>query len=530
MSYAIYLRKSRADIEAEIRGEGETLERHRTALLDLARRLDLTVPRIYSEVVSGDTIASRPQMQQLLEDVENGCWEGVLVMDIDRLARGDTIDQGIVAQAFKNAGCKIITPAKTYDPSNEFDEEYFEFGLFMARREYKAINRRIQRGRIASIQEGKYIGSVPPFGYNRVKIQGAKGYTLEPHPEQAPIVQTIFSLFTDGEARPDGTVAKLGTSMISRQLNEWKILSPGGTTWTGTMVRTILQNPTYMGKIRWGYRPYQKKTCAGQTVSVRHKKKPGEYTLVDGLHPPLVSEDTFQLAQELIKQSKGFPLPYDYQLKNPLSGIVFCGLCGHAMVRRYSKRDEQTYLLCTCQSCNNVSSHFDIVEQHLIQSMENWLLQYKIQMETQNPPQPQDTIQLRSKSLNRLQNELRTLQKQQSNLHDLLEQGVYSTDTFLNRSAVLDTKMSETRLAIQQLEEEIANEEIQRLSTEEFIPQFKHILEYYQVSEDVQTKNDLLKEVLEKVTYIKRSGGRWGDPYNFELSIFPRIPKLNHNL
>lgn len=99
---------------------------------------------IYEEVVSGDTIAARPQMQQLLADVDEGLWEGVLVMEVERLARGDTIDQGIVAQAFKVTDTKIITPLKSYDPNNEFDEEYFEFGLFMARREYKVINRRLR--------------------------------------------------------------------------------------------------------------------------------------------------------------------------------------------------------------------------------------------------------------------------------------------------------------------------------------------------------------------------------------------------
>ena len=141
MQYLIYLRKSRADQEAELRGEGETLARHEKALLELARRQHLPIADIYREVVSGETIASRPMMQQLLSEVEQGIWNGVLVMEVERLARGDTIDQGIVAQAFKLSDTKIITPIKTYDPNNEFDEEYFEFGLFMSRREYKTIKR-----------------------------------------------------------------------------------------------------------------------------------------------------------------------------------------------------------------------------------------------------------------------------------------------------------------------------------------------------------------------------------------------------
>ncbi len=98
--YAIYLRKSRADIEAEAHGEGETLLRHEKTLLDMARKLNLNITEIYREIVSGETIAARPVMQLLLSEVEQGKWKGVLVMEVERLARGDTIDQGIVSQAF----------------------------------------------------------------------------------------------------------------------------------------------------------------------------------------------------------------------------------------------------------------------------------------------------------------------------------------------------------------------------------------------------------------------------------------------
>lgn len=69
--YLIYLRKSRKDMEAEMRGEGETLARHEKTLLSLAKKMNLTVGGIYREIVSGESIAARPQMQQLLQDVEN---------------------------------------------------------------------------------------------------------------------------------------------------------------------------------------------------------------------------------------------------------------------------------------------------------------------------------------------------------------------------------------------------------------------------------------------------------------------------
>ena len=143
MPYVTYLRKSRADLDLERAGGEDTLSRHRRALRELADRMGLQVVAVYEEVVSGDSIAARPQMQRLLNEVQDGIWEGVLVMEVERLARGDTMDQGLVANAFKYSGTKIITPAKVYDPASDIDEEYFEFSLFMSRREYKTINRRL---------------------------------------------------------------------------------------------------------------------------------------------------------------------------------------------------------------------------------------------------------------------------------------------------------------------------------------------------------------------------------------------------
>ena len=175
--YAQYLRKSRADMEAEQHGAGETLARHKYMLDQLANSTGIVVSKVYKEIVSGETISARPVMQQLLQDVEAGMYKGVLVVEVERLARGDTIDQGIVSQTFKYSNTQIITPTKVYNPNDEFDEEYFEFGLFMSRREYKTINRRIQAGRIASVKEGKYPSHKAPFGYRVVKLQNEKGYT-----------------------------------------------------------------------------------------------------------------------------------------------------------------------------------------------------------------------------------------------------------------------------------------------------------------------------------------------------------------
>ena len=196
-------------------------------LMELAEKLHLHITAVYREIVSGETISARPVMQQLLSEVEKNIWNGVLVVEVERLARGDTIDQGIVSRTFQYSGTKIITPAKTYDPNNEFDEEYFEFGLFMSRREYKTIKRRLHAGRLSSVKEGKYVGSKPPYGYARIKLPHDKGFTLSPIPEQARVVQMIYEWYVNGL---NGD--RMGISKIVRQLNLLGIPALNKPTWS----------------------------------------------------------------------------------------------------------------------------------------------------------------------------------------------------------------------------------------------------------------------------------------------------------
>ncbi len=213
-AYAIYLRKSRIDIEAEARGDGETLARHKTILQELAARNAHAVGFVYEEIVSGETIADRPAVQRLLADVAAGKWIGVYVMEVERLARGDTMDQGRMAQTFLYSGTKIITPMRTYNPADDADLEYFEFSLFMSRREYKTINRRIQAGRMQSLREGKYIGSRPAYGYRKIKAPTGKGYTLEIHQEEADVVRQVFAWYLNGS---DGE--HMGLTRIANRLS-----------------------------------------------------------------------------------------------------------------------------------------------------------------------------------------------------------------------------------------------------------------------------------------------------------------------
>ncbi|GHU57394.1 serine recombinase [Clostridia bacterium] len=521
MSYCIYLRKSRADAEAEIRGEGETLARHENSLTSLSKRQNLNITQIYREIVSGETIAARPVMQTLLTEVEGGFWEGVLVMEVERLARGDTIDQGIMAQAFKYSGTKIITPSKTYDPNNEFDEEYFEFGLFMSRREYKTINRRLQAGRFSSIKEGKYVGSGEPYGYTRVKLVNQKGYTLEENPNEANIIRLIFELYTKGELQTDGTCKRLGTAMIAHYLNKLNARPKKGGLWVVGTIRDILINPVYNGKVRWNFRPQEKKIQDGKKTFSRPRSE--RVQVFDGLHTAIIDDETWENAQHYMSQNK--KRPATKEIKNPLAGFVFCGLCGRKIVRHtYALYAKEDILMCAVPECKNVSSKLSVVEKHLLDLLKDWLDGYKIEC---SAPVPGIDFEAIKTSLAVLQKEREALALQLNNLYDLLEQGLYDKITFISRSETLKEKARQKQNDIDKLEEHIRQRQEAVKNMKIIIPHIENILDVYEVS-DPALKNKFLREVIDKVIYTKTINSRWhGSEDDFSLEVYPKTPKLD---
>ncbi len=522
--YCLYLRKSRADLELENRGELETLARHERALIELAKKMNLPITKIYREVVSGDTIAARPVVQVLLSEIEQGIWSGVLVMEVERLARGDTIDQGIVARAFKIGDAKIITPVKVYDPNNEFDEEYFEFGLFMSRREYKIINRRLQRGRLQSVKEGKYVASTAPYGYKRVRLQPGPGFTLEPIPEEADVVRYIFDMFVYGEEGEDGTKNRLGCSLIARRLNERKIIPQKGDGWVPATIRDMIGNPIYIGMIRWNWRETKTSIEDGEVKKSRPKSEPGNWLLYEGLHPAIIDKETFDLAQK--KEKKISPRKIEGVIKNPLAGIVVCSKCGRNMSRRpYAPpKVKADTLMCPAPHCSNVSVELAEVERRLLIALKEWAGQFKAK--SAKVERDDQQIKIKKASLQTLNKELQTLETQLKNTFDLLEQGVYSVELFTERNAIISARRAECVRTIERLTSELesinTNEELEK----SLVPKIENLLRIYHTIESPAEKNRYLKEILKKVEYTKDVDGRWhNDPYDFSLDLFPNLPE-----
>lgn len=519
MPYCIYLRKSRADSEAEMRGEGETLARHEKALTAFAAQAGLVVSAIYKEIISGETIAARPMMQRLLAEVSEGRWDGVIVMDVDRLARGNSIDQGIISQTFLFAGTKIITPSKTYDPTNEFDEEYFEFGLFMSRREYKTINRRLQRGRVASVKEGKYVSNKAPYGYERVKIQGDKGFTLQPVPEQAEIVKNIFEWYTTGITQADGTKKPIGTSLIARELNRRKVSTHSGTVWTLQTIRDMLMNPVYVGKIRWNWRPAKKKMTGGAVVTERPRS--ADYLLYNGIHPPIIDEETFKAAALKMSKNKSRPVRGDKNTQNPLAGLVVCTVCGRKLQRRPNAKNPDL-LICPAPTCSNHASYLHLVEKAVYEVIKKWSLGYELPefVEKSSLIINENNVEAELSAIFTAESKIRA---QMNKAYEAFETGIYDAPVLKQRIAVLNEQLKEVENRKQALKDSARRTQRNKKIISEFIPKAKNIAETYYDLLDPHSQNEMLKTIVHHIDYIKTTRGH-GHEEDFSITVYPLLP------
>lgn len=506
---AIYLRKSRVDLEAERSGAGNTLSRHRQTLTDLAKRQDRQIGEIYEEICSGDSIASRPEMQRLLHDVEAGRWDSILVMEIERLARGDSIDQGVVAQAFKYSGTKIVTPMKIYDPQNEFDEEFFEFGLFMSRREYKTIKRRLQAGQLAAVKEGRYMGKTAPLGYRRVRVENGKGWTLEIVPETAAHVQHIFQLALQG----------YGLQKIARTLNAEGIPSAQGKTWSEFTVRTILDNVVYRGDVSWGKRP-SVKTSTGGVVS---KTRPcsDTYLICEGLHEPIVTREIFAAAQE---QRRRFPAPPVHQnaaLHNPFQGLLYCRLCGQRLQLCLKSSTGKRSFVCRNLACDNISATQEVVEHAVHDALVRWTREYSFSLDHADAAdleQERASIQTRC---DQIAAQLQQQNQRMSRAYDMLELGVYQPEEFQIRRAELQKQNA----ALQDSYRDAA-QSMQKLqdildARSTIVPRITHITDVWDSLHTPEEKNTLLRSCIERLEYQK-TGKR--SQSQIKVWVYPVLP------
>lgn len=493
--YAIYLRKSREDVEKEKLGEGETLARHKKILTELAARKGFYVGEIYQEIISGaETIQDRPEVQRLIQDCYAGKWAGVLVTEVSRFSRGNQGDAQLIMDCLRygnnNDGVLVITPSKVYDVAhNHDDSEYMEFELFMSRREYKLIKRRMDAGKDQAIAEGDYMGSYRPYGYDILKTKTAR--TLIPNEAEAPIVKNIFDWFVN-----EGLSAR----KIAERLDSMGVPTYTGTAeWSGATIKTILQNPTYIGKVRWNDRMSVRRMVDGKIVRSRPRSNhTDKYVEYDGKHKKyaLVDEETFKAASTRFHsdRTKG-----NLKLKNPLAGLFRCKNCGHVMVHQANEHRPATaprYNHRQSTKCKVKSVVASDVMDALVHTLKLYIEDFELKVDNL-PDVDENTI---TGQIEALQKEINKTKRKLSKAFDDYEDGIYTANEFVERKEKHNTRIESLEKQIAELEYSIPEKEEYEEKTMMLSEALDALLDD---TIDAEVKNEFLKRIIDRIEFSR---------------------------
>ena len=338
-----YLRKSRSD-DPTLSVE-EVLEKHEGLLNEwVNRNLDAPIPpeNIYREVVSGETINSRPEFKKLLKRMESTQIKAVLIVECQRLGRPDLEEIGKLSKLFRYSETVIITPQRMFDLRDEWDREQFERELMRGNDYLEYTKKILTRGKQISLQSGNYINGVTPYGYERAWVTEGKRQcpTLAIVEEEAKIVRMIFDWYVNEE---------LGATKICQRLNAMGVKARKGGLWKKSSIVNMLKNEHYIGKVV--IRKHIKVNTVENSEIVTQCVFNKDFETIDGKHSAIIDEVTFHKANNKIHKYPS--VKPSATLQNPFASLLRCE-CGKVMIRR---RNRNTFrYLCDEQGfCGNAS-------------------------------------------------------------------------------------------------------------------------------------------------------------------------------
>ena len=428
----IYLRKSRQDDPNE--SVEEVLAKHEIQLQEHAEReFGGRIPEenIYREVVSGESIDARVEIQKVLARIEDPKIRAVIVVEPSRLSRGDLGDCDRIMKAFQLSHTLVITPMMTYDLEKKMERKFFQDELLRGRDFYEYTRDILWMGRVRAVKRGCFIGQHAPYGFKKVKI--GKDHTLEVLEDEAEVVRLVFDLYTQEQLTP---------GRIADRLNEMGVQAPRCEKWKKDTIRWMLRNAHYNGKVVFNRFKMTQVLENGEITKKRLLQEEEDMIIAEGIHQAIIDNETWVAAQELVARNPRAKHTYD--LKNPYSGILRCAKCGKVMYQHPYKKAEDRYECRTRPRCYK-SIKMSAIDEAVLVALEQSELP-ELQMRLKN--NDGDAVKIQKKLLAKLEKQLEEYRDQEEKQYELLETGKYSQDLFDRRNAALRIKMEECQTQI----------------------------------------------------------------------------------
>ena len=296
---------------------------------------------------SGKSIEGRASFCKMMDDIKSGK-DGVayvLVFKLSRFGR-NAADVLSTLQVMQDFGVNLICVEDGIDSSKDAGKLMISVLSAVAEIERENIRVQTMEGRIQKAREGRWNGGFAPYGYRLVDG------VLQINEDEAPAIRTIFEQYVNTDTGANGLSKYLETHGFQ------KLARQNGTSplFSATLIRAILKNPVYCGKIAFGRRKLEK---IHGTRNEYHQVPQENYLLVDGLHEGIVSEELWNAAQvKLLAQSKRYEPVNRSKTEQAhlLSALVKCPICGAGMYSNKCtkrKKDGTPYKSFSYYSCKH---------------------------------------------------------------------------------------------------------------------------------------------------------------------------------
>ena len=503
-------------MSTERQREKHTIDSQLTSLQEIIQQkgYKLILEPYIDDGISGETIDERPGLIGLLEDAEQGLFDAVFVVGIDRLTRArKSIDWEIIKESLVKGKVIVITPGQEFNFEDEDQELMSDIFSRISAHEKKKIMRRMLRGKREKAKQGKFFGGKSPYGYR----YDEETKEFEIVKEEAKVVKLIFDLYLQG----------FGVKQIPEELNKLGIPTPTLTKgyktktnskkkWVGSTITKILKNKSYVGEfIRW-----TNKRSDRTSMTVR----PNDEWIVTDI-PQIISIETFQHTQETLKNRRVLS-KRNSKRQYLLSGLIHCETCDCKMVGECS-RGSKEILYYVCHNgrrktlditCPIRSVRAEEIENAVWEEIKNLL----------KTPELLKKAILESKSINDSNQKLEELndllivkENEEERLIDLYQHGSIDREKLNTRMEKLNLDKNNIRMKIEAIKE--ANKVDTRLKT---INELKFELEADIDSFDFEQKRKVLTLLL---TGSKEVGVFISSDYSVEIRGLIDFSKFNNN-
>ena len=335
------------DVGRHEKKESDSIANQKKLIKDFLKdKYDIEIVREYTDDgISGSTF-SRPGFDEMMQDVEAGIIDCIVVKDLSRFGR-EYIDAGnLLERVFPKLGVRFIAINDNVDTLQGIDTLSLALKNIINDAYCRDISIKVRTNLAVKRNHGEYIGAFPVYGYDK---NPENKHQLIIDDYAATVVQNIFMWKIQG----------MSCYGIAKRLNENGILSPyeykinrgllyntdfkikEKCIWEPVTVRRILENEIYTGTL-----------VQGKWSRVNHKikkdilKKESEWSKVENTHQAIVSKRDFELVQKTLKlDTRTAP---GEEKCYPLSGMVMCGECGANMIRKPHMSGQKVYVYYEC--------------------------------------------------------------------------------------------------------------------------------------------------------------------------------------